>query len=96
MYTRYNFLSGFHILYRSHCALEKHKNSGDWNIKNKIVLSWIEVDHLHQLTNLYLSFTQGIDDLSLTNLRKFASKKSNNKVRDVMLQSRLELGFDGD
>ena len=57
VYTRYNFLSGFHILYRSHCALEKHKNIGDWSIKNEIVLSWIEFDHLPQLTNLYLSFS---------------------------------------
>ena len=42
VYTRFNFLSGFHILYRSHCALEEHKDSGD---------------HLNQLTKLYLSFT---------------------------------------
>ena len=48
-------------LFRSGCTLEKLNENGEWIIKNEIILSWLEIGHLEELTNLYLSFTEGIE-----------------------------------
>ena len=91
VYIRYNFMTGIHVLFRSGCTLEKHNENGEWIIKNEIILSWLEIGHLEELTNLYLSFTEGIENFNLTSLRKIASKKSNNKIKDVMLQNHVHV-----
>lgn len=92
VFMRYDFVEGKHILYRSRCFLEKHNRSDEWLIKSEIVLSWIEVNHLDELVNLYLSFTSGLEKFNLTTLRKIASKKSTEKLKDVILQNHtLEL-----
>ena len=91
VYIRYNFMTGIHVLFRSGCTLEKLNENGEWIIKNEIILSWIEIGHLEELTNLYLSFTEGVENFNLTSLRKIASKKSNNKIKDVMLQNHVHV-----
>ena len=70
VYIRYNFMTGIHVLFRSGCTLEKLNENGEWIIKNEIILSWLEIGHLEELTNLYLSFTEGIENFNLTSLRK--------------------------
>ena len=84
-------MTGIHVLFRSGCTLEKLNENGEWIIKNEIILSWLEIGHLEELTNLYLSFTEGIENFNLTSLRKIASKKSNNKIKDVMLQNHVHV-----
>ena len=91
VYIRYNFMTGIHVLFRSGCTLEKLNENGEWIIKNEIILSWLEIGHLEELTNLYLSFTEGIENFNLTSLRRIASKKSNNKIKDVMLQNHVHV-----
>ena len=95
VYIRYNFMTGIHVLFRSGCTLERHNANGECHIKNEIILSWIEIGHLEELINQYLSFTEGIENFNLTSLRKIASKKSSNKIKDVMLQNQVHVDIYG-
>ena len=94
VYIRHDFMTGIHILYRSGCILEKHAENNDWLIKKEIVLSWIEIGHVEELINLYLNFTDGLENFNLTFLRKIASKKSNIRVKDTKLQSHVHQLYD--
>ena len=94
VYVRHDFMTGIHILYRSGCILEKHAENNDWLIKKEIVLSWIEIGHVEELINLYLNFTDGLENFNLTFLRKIACKKSNRRVKDTKLQSHVHQLYD--
>lgn len=87
VFMRYDFNEGNHTLYRSRCFLERHDKNDEWVIKSEYILSYIEVRHLDELLNLYLSFTNGVENFNLTTLRKIASKNSTEKVKEVILQN---------
>ena len=91
VYMRHNFFTAHNFFYRSRCVLKREDDSCNWIIKNEIVLSRIEVAHLDELVKLFLGFCSGPEDFTLTTLRRMASKKSNVKIKNVVLQNYLQV-----
>ena len=87
VYIHLDFSGSRHTLYRSRCFLEKYDESGNYIVKNENVLSYIEAEHLEEIIKTYEGYTREFENFNLTELRKLASRKSNKRVREVILQN---------
>ena len=88
VYFHFDVVAGHHILYRSACCLEKDDDHGEWKIKHEKVLSRVEICHLEELLNLYMSYVEKQKHFNLTTLRKIACRKnSDDRSREVYLQN---------
>ena len=88
VYFHFDVVANHHILYRSVCCLEKDDDHGEWKIKHEKVLSRVEICHLEELLNLYMSYVEKQKHFNLTTLRKIACKKNNDdRSREVYLQN---------
>ena len=87
VYFHFDAVAGHHILYRSACWLEKDDGRGEWKIKHEKVLSRVEICHLEELLNLYMSYVEKQKHFNLTTLRKIACRKNSDRSREIYLQN---------
>ena len=87
VYFHFDAVAARHVLYRSACLLEKDDAYGEWKVKNEKVLSRVEICHLEELLNLYMSYVEKQEHFNLTALRRIACRKNSDKSREVYLQN---------
>ena len=88
VYFHFDAVAGRHILYRSACRLEKDEGCGEWKMTHEKNLSRVEICHLEELLNLYMSYVEKRGEhLNLTTLRKIACRKYGDRSREVYLQN---------
>ena len=88
VYFHFDAVGGRHILYRSACRLEKDEGRGEWKITHERNLSRVEICHLKELIDLYVSCVEKRGEhFNLTTLRKVACRKYGDISREVYLQN---------